>query len=104
MPDSPSKRTPPQMGVAVPANLPLPQPLGANFFHFTLVAGEVQMLVGSLNLLRIHEASQRGESATLTPDISHRFTLSPFGIANLQAQLAEFGKLVAEAEKANKRT
>ena len=75
----------------VPANLPLPHPLGANFFHFTRVGEEVQMLVGSVNLLRLHEASRRptGDPLVIVPDIVARYTLSPLGLASLQSQLAQ---------------
>lgn len=83
------------ISVELPVNLPLPVPVGANYFHFTVVAGEVQMLVGSVNLLRVHEARLQGEAATIIPEISHRFTLSAWGFTTLNNQLAKIAESLA---------
>jgi hypothetical protein len=82
--------------VEITARHPLPPPQGANFFHFTTVGSEVQMLVGSVNLLRVHEAGRGGESPTITPDITHRFLLSPLGFAQLKKQIDEISKHVQQ--------
>jgi hypothetical protein len=63
----------------VSAETDLPVAEGINFFHFTTVGPEVQMLVGTINLLAIHEAKQSGETLGTTPQITHRFLLSALG-------------------------
>ena len=72
---------------------PVPPAEGANYFHFTSVGAEVQMLVGAVNLLRLHE-SLRGESRTVVPEITHRFLLSPLGFAQLKRQIDEIADSV----------
>lgn len=74
-----SKRV--QVGVTMSASVPVPPPEAANFFHLTVVGPEIQLLVGSVNLLRFHEAKDKGEMTLVTPEISHRFLLSTLGFA-----------------------
>jgi hypothetical protein len=81
-----------RVGISIPANLPLPPAEGANFFHFTVVGEEVQFLVGTINLLRLHEAKTRGETISVVPEITHRFLLSPLGFNSLKSQLEEIAK------------
>jgi hypothetical protein len=76
-----------QVSVAVNADMELPPAEGANFFHFTTAGPEVQMLVGCVNLLHLHEA-KGVRDATIFPQITHRFTLSALGFNNLKSQLA----------------
>jgi hypothetical protein len=80
---------PPKRSVTVQLTTrhPLPPAQGANYFHFTTLGEEVQMLVGTVNLLRVHEATQGEEDAVVSPDITHRFLLSPLGFAHLKAQV-----------------
>ena len=91
-------KQPVRVGISVPANIPLPSPEGANFFHFTVVGQEVQFLVGSINLLRLHEAKGRSETTTLIPDITHRFLLSPLGFEALRNQVQEIAKAVPPSD------
>ena len=77
----------PPVQVGVPADFPLPHPLGANFFHFTIMGGEIQLLVGSVNLLQLREAAKEGKGALVVPDITHRFTLSTLGFEQLRTQI-----------------
>ena len=86
------------VSVAFSGDVPLPPPVGANFFHFTVVGQEVQFLVGSVNLLRFHEAKDRSEPMTVVPQITDRFLLSPLGFATLKAQLEEIAKSVPESD------
>lgn len=88
----------PNISVSVPGNLPMPAPEGANFFHFTVVGGEVQLLVGSINLLRLHEAKRNQETATIVPQITHRFLLSPLGFAQLKSSLEEIAKAMGKTD------
>ncbi len=93
-----NQRSTPLVSVTIPANLPLPAPEGANFFHFSVVGNEVHMLVGTLNFLRLLEARQRldsNESTVIVPDITHRFLLSPQGFEGLRLQIGEITPLVA---------
>ena len=78
-----------QLQIGITAETPLPDPIGANFFHFTLVGTELQLLIGSINLLQMHEikTNPSGKSHTLIPHVSHRFLMSPFGFAQLKAQV-----------------
>lgn len=83
------------VSVTVPADLPLPAPEGANFFHFTVAGDEVQLLVGSVNLLRLHEAKALGETLKIVPDITHRFLLSPMGFSTLKKQMEQIATSVS---------
>ncbi len=83
------------VSVTVPADLPLPAPEGANFFHFTVAGDEVQLLVGSVNLLRLHEAKSLGENLKIVPDITHRFLLSSIGFSALKAQMDQIASSVS---------
>ena len=82
------------VSIGLDGSVPLPPAEGANFFHFTVVEHEVQLLVGSVNLLRLHEAKRRGEPITVAPQITHRFLLSPLGFGALKANLEEIAKSV----------
>jgi hypothetical protein len=89
------------VGVKLTGSHPLPNAEGANFFHFTVINGEVQFLVGMINLLRFHEAAQAEPGTSITPDITHRFLLSPMGFQNLKRQLDEIaGSLPAPKDNA----
>ena len=78
--------------IKLPANAPLPPAEGANYFHFTVAGTEVQFLVGTVNLLRVHEAKITGQTTAIVPEITHRFLLSPLGFASLKSQLDEISK------------
>jgi len=84
--------------VKLPANVPLPDAEGANFFHFTVAGQEVQFLVGTINLLRIVEAKAASEPVAIVPDITHRFLLSPLGFASLKSTLEEIAKAVPPSD------
>ena len=86
------------IGISVPGTLPLPAAEGANFFHFTVIGEEVQLLVGTINLIRLHEAKERGETGVIVPDITHRFLLSPLGFASLKTNLEEIAKSVPKSQ------
>ena len=87
-----------RVGIAIPGNLPLPPAAGANFFHFTVVGEEVQLLVGTINLIRLHEAKGKTESTMVVPDITHRFLLSPLGWASLYNQVQEIAKSAPKSD------
>jgi hypothetical protein len=67
----------------------MPPPEGANFFHFTFLRGEVQMLLGYVDLFRIHEMKAPGKTRVIYPEVTHRFSLSALGFAQLKAQVDE---------------
>ncbi|HLA88895.1 MAG TPA: hypothetical protein VJL28_00505 [Gemmatimonadaceae bacterium] len=85
------------IAVKVPGEIMLPDPLGANYFHFTVVGSEVQFLVGSINLINLHEAKMRGEATVVVPEITHRFLLSPLGFHQLKSQIDQIAGLVGPA-------
>jgi|WetSurMetagenome_2_1015567.scaffolds.fasta_scaffold492854_1 hypothetical protein len=85
--------------VEITAAHPVPPSEGANYFHFTSVGAEIQMLVGTVNLLRLHE-SMLGEGGTVSPEITHRFLLSPLGFAHLKQQIEEIAQSVAPPQVA----
>lgn len=88
-------KIPGRAGIRVAPDLALPPPEGANFFHFTVVGADIQMLVGAINLLQLHDAKNRGVvDALITPQITHRFTLSAFGFVQLKAQIDEIAAAV----------
>lgn len=97
---------PQEVPVGITGGTPLPASEGANFFHFTVLGPEVQMLVGTVNLLQLHEAKQTGSQHSIVPEITHRFLLSPVGFTALRAQIAavekavpDIASIVAEAKK-----
>lgn len=74
----------------VPIGAGLPPAEGANYFHFTMVGGEFQMLVGSIDLRAVHAAKLEGQGQLkVTPALTHRFTLSPMGFAALKNNIDE---------------
>lgn len=86
-----------QVSVSVSSAVPVPPADGANFFHFTVVGSEIQLLVGTINLLRFLEAKQSGEPTNLVPEITHRFLLSPLGFAQLKSQIEQITPSVPSA-------
>ena len=85
-----------QVALGISGSDPLPEPVGANFFHFAVVGSEIQLLVGAINLVQLHEARQ-GHSGPIRPQISHRFLLSPLGFAQLKSQITEMAAVVPAA-------
>jgi hypothetical protein len=76
--------------VAMTSRHPLPPAEGANYFHFTIANGEVQLLVGTVNLLQLHEAQESdSETVAVSPEITHRFLMSTRAFQHLQDQVAE---------------
>ena len=86
-------RTTYSVSVGVPPELALPLSEGANYFHFTRVGSEVQMLVGCVNLIQLHAAKDHEGTTTLAPQITHRFLLSSLGFNQLKVQLDEIGPI-----------
>lgn len=84
------------VSASVPADASLPPAEGINFCHFTVVGPEVQMLVGCVNLIQLHDAKKRGGPSTITPQITHRFSMSTMGFAQLRAALNEIAGSVQE--------
>jgi len=82
-----------QLEIGISGSDPLPEPVGANYFHFAVVGGEIQMLVGAVNLLQVHEA-KNGKAGPIRPQISHRFLLSALGFAQLKAHVTAISESV----------
>jgi hypothetical protein len=70
-----------------------PPPEAANFFYFTFLGPDVQMLVGYVDPRTVHEARLRGEEVVVTPHVAHRIALSARGFQHLRKQLEEIAKL-----------
>ena len=70
---------------------------GANFFHFTQVRDEIEMLVGYISLLRIHNLAISHANLSdeveveeeVVPEISRRYLLSPNGLRVLRDRVNE---------------
>lgn len=84
-----------KVAVVITGGTPLPPAEGANFFHFTTLGPEVQLLVGTVNLLRLHEAKTTDDPSAVVPEITHRFLLSPIGFAALKQQMATIEQKVS---------
>jgi hypothetical protein len=70
----------------------LPEPVAVNWAHFAYAWPEVQMYLGYLDLYKVHlanEAVSAGRSATLAPEITHRFQMSARGFLQLKSQVDE---------------
>jgi pyruvate dehydrogenase complex dehydrogenase (E1) component len=76
--------------------VPLPPPYGANFFHLTRMLDELQLLVGSVNLIQMHEALAETGDSIVPPMITHRFTLSMFGFQRLRDAVNQMGQALDE--------
>jgi len=85
--------------IRIPGNMPLPPSEGANYFHFSFAGDEMQLLVGTVNLLRLHEARTQQDHSVIVPDITHRFLLSPLGFNALKEQLASIDQKYAAVQK-----
>jgi hypothetical protein len=79
-------------------------PEAANFFHFALAATDVQLLVGYIDLGKLHEAATQLRSggkapAPLSPEITHRFFMSLTGFESLKRQIDEMAGLIGKARE-----
>lgn len=87
---------------------PLPAPEGANFFHFTHIQGEVEMLVGYVDLNRLWALSQDYEDASdeeelpshvsVKPEITHRLVLSANGFKTLKDRVDQIWSTMVRAD------
>lgn len=88
----------PWVTIKLDLQAPLPRPEGANFFHFTQVLDEVEMLVGYLPLTKLHNASEAAEHnagelmaddqmAIVSPEITHRLSLTMNGFRTLKERV-----------------
>lgn len=82
----------------------LPAPEGANYFQFAYAGGEVQFLVGAVDLTDIHQLRTGGKGGVVRARTTHRFLLSMQAFTNLRAQIDDIaGKIekpkLAEAKK-----
>lgn len=71
--------------IGVNGDTPLPASEGANYFHLARIGREYQLLVGTVNLIVLHEIKEGERSPIIKPEITHRFTLSQMGFAQLKA-------------------
>lgn len=89
--------------VDLDASKALPAPSGANYFRLTHSGGEVQMLVGTVDLERLSQASLAAvagnEQQSISPDISHRFLLSALGFDQLHQVVTELYESMKKAER-----
>lgn len=75
--------------IQLPQPQELPNPEGANYFNFTVVGPDVQLLVGYIDFRVIHEGRLSKEGVAAVPMISHRFLVSQTGFQHLRAQMDE---------------
>lgn len=80
--------------VALPVETPLPPAEGANFFQFSTVEGEVQFVLGMVNLTQMVHAKSLPGSVTIVPQVTHRFTLSTFAFHQLRFQIERIAQNV----------
>ena len=81
----------------------------ANFFHFTWVADQVELLVGYLSLEEVHSIVQRNPDAedqeqlgeVVNPQITHRLMMSMSGFEVLRERMNQMSEMI-EAKKAQK--
>jgi hypothetical protein len=69
-----------------PENRQLPPASAANVFHMAAANGEIQLLVGAINLLDL--VNVEGD-VTLDVNVSHRFLLSPVAWERLKNAVSE---------------
>ena len=62
---------------------------------------EKVIITGTINLIQIHEAQHRKEpgGGVIVPDITARYTVSPLGVANLRAQIAQIDDTLKRMEQ-----
>lgn len=95
--------------VEPPSGPGLPSAEAANYFHIVYAAGEVQLMVGTLNIVEIHEHTEavkanRASTDTalvLIPDIAHRYLLSLPAFLRLRENVET---IYAALQKANVRS
>jgi hypothetical protein len=65
----------------------------ANWFAFSSIGDEYQLLVGYLDIRKVAEVSQRPNDATvLTPELLHRLYLGPQAFQVLRAQIEDIAR------------
>jgi hypothetical protein len=78
-----------EIRIEVPRSAKMPPPEGANYFHVTTSGPDVQLLVGYVDLLKLHHARTGGAKSRIEPEITHRFYLSVTAFFMLKRQLEE---------------
>jgi len=87
---------------------PQPPPEGANFFHFTQVQDEVEMVVGYVSPTKVHAIVQAHPDAkdqeelpdvSLSPEISHRFLMSLNGFRILRDRVNQIWNTIESRQK-----
>lgn len=87
----------PKIEIRLDPDQAFPAPSGVNFFHFTHVDSEVEMLAGYVDLTRIHHAVKANESAgeggavQVEPEVTHRFVMSLNGFFQLLDRVNNIG-------------
>lgn len=86
-----------QIEVRFPEGADLPPPEGVNYFDFSFLGPEVQLLAGYMDLKSLAIASQSADDEVnvLSPEITHRLVMSIRGFLHLRAQIdGILGKMV----------
>ena len=84
-------------------NSGLPAPSAANWFSLSHHQGEVQILVGYLDIYGIAmlaRGAQEGNlegSVSIKPDVTHRIMVSTAGMLQLRAQIEEIFQVLRQA-------
>ncbi len=97
--------------ISVSAQLPdpadRPPAEGVNFFHFSFVGTDVQLLTGYVDAYAVHKARERARSGendgrpSVQINVTHRFLMSPMGLARLKEGLDDiWEKLEAQRSEA----
>jgi hypothetical protein len=85
--------------VQLPPPEELPKPEAANFFYFTFVGPDVQLLVGYIDFRVFHDASKNKEVLTASPQVYHRFLIPQTGFDQFKLQVDEIADKYEKAKK-----
>lgn len=89
-----------ELAIKIPSVEGLPDPTAANWFQFSFVGPDVQMLIGYVDLHSIHVARDKA-GAEVTPVVLHRLSLGSIGWGVLREQVKELDAQF-EAMRANR--
>ena len=77
-----------------------PPPQGANYFHFTWLGTDIQMLAGYIDLDRLRESVSKdseGTSNEVSLEVSNRFSMSVTSFFRLRDQVNDLVSKMASA-------
>src|SRR5690242_8651268 len=84
--------TPQKVPIELKVKIPtkgLPSPTAVNWFHFTRMDNEVQMLAGFIDAYEVVQHQLHASQNDIDPEVSHRFMLSLNGFLFLRQQVEQ---------------